>query len=241
MFRVSFYSRYFDINTDEFLGKIILALNPLNNTSVVATHSDSGPTELYGFVWINATIVFLMFVSSTGANLLAQWLHASKKDQAYEYDFRLLTLSISFFYGYTVAVPALSYVVSRWVFKFQDQLSLTRMILIYSYAGVFWMPATVANLILAVFISDKKHHGLLITLQWGLVAIAGFLSGLSILVKVRPFLIKNCSTNPLQAPSDTSDAANAHGRKESLLLTAAIVVLHLAFIICVKIFFFGIK
>lgn len=246
MFRVGFYSRYFDINTEEFLGKIVGALNPLNKSSVVAAHNDDDPTELYGFFWINATIVFFMFVSSTGANLLAQWLHAGEDDQRYVYDFRLLTVSIMVFYGYAVVVPVVLYVVTTWGLKFSDRLSVTRMISIYSYAGLFWIPATVINVMLAVFISNKKHHMILSVLQWVLVGLTGAVSGLSVILKVRPIIVKNIvhgsrvEGEPLDA-SLNADEPHTRGERTSMVVLGALGFAHFAFAVTVKVVFFGIQ
>lgn len=229
---MSFYSQFFDINTEEFLGKIILALNPFNNASVVATQSEEGPTELYGFIWINATLVFLMFVSATGSNLIAQWLHASDTTEKYEYNFQLLTLSISIFYGYTVLVPALLFVVTTWFLHFTQRLSLTRLISIYSYANVLWIPTTAANVILAVFVSKATHHVILNVAQWALVGVSALLSGLSIILKVRPIIIQNSL-----AATGTEEGPKQQNHQ---ILLLALVVAHLAFAVVIKFLFFGI-
>ncbi|GEQ68992.1 hypothetical protein JCM33374_g2662 [Metschnikowia sp. JCM 33374] len=232
--QVSFYTRFFDINTEDFIGKIVLALNPFNHASVASTQTDDGPTELYGFLWINATLVFLMFVSATGSNLLAQWLHGTDDAPKYEYNFQLLTLSITIFYGYTVIVPALLYVVTTWFMHFSPRLSLTRLVSIYSYANVLWIPTTAANVVLAVFVSKAKHHFVLNILQWVLVAVSASLSGLSIVLKVRPIILQNVVSEP-----GTEDA-NAPKRNNHQALLLAIVVAHLAFAVVIKFSFFGI-
>ncbi|KAM9933264.1 hypothetical protein OXX80_007117 [Metschnikowia pulcherrima] len=223
---VGFYSRFFDINTEDFVGKIVLALNPFNHASVVNSQSEEGPTELYGFIWINATLVYLMFVSATGSNLLAEWLHASESAEKYAYNFQLLTLSISLFYGYTIAVPALLYVITTWFLHYPQRLSLTRLVSIYSYANVLWIPTTAANVVLAVFVSNAKHHMILNTAQWALVAVSGLLSGLSIVLKVRPILIRN--------------ATETGAERQNKLLLAGLVVAHMGFAVAIKFAFFGI-
>lgn len=229
MFQVGFYSRFFDVNTDEFFGKILLALNPFNNASVVSDKSDASP-ELYGFIWINATIVFLMFVSATGSNLLSQFFHAGKDQTEYHYSFELLTFSIMLFYGYTVLVPLFLYVVTAWVMYFKEKLLLTLLISIYSYTNVLWFPIAAINVVLVVFISNKKHHLVLNVLQWVLVAVTGAVSGLSIVLKVRPILLKNS-----MAAGDTEVA-----RKQYRLLLFTLVAAHAGFVVLVKLLFFGV-
>lgn len=230
--QVSFYRQYFDLNTEEFFGKIQQALNPFNSASVVATQGDDDPTELYGFVWITATLIFLMFVSSTGSNILSYWLHSGKDDTKYEYNFDLLSISISLFYGYTVAVPALIYVLTSWVVKFPERLSLTRLVSIYSYANVLWFPITGANFVLVVFVSSKNHHKLLNLLQWAIVAVSGAVTGLSIVLKVRPIFLKNALALD---PENSGD-----GIKKYQVMLFSLVAVHVAFTVLVKVLFFGI-
>lgn len=229
MFQMSFYSRYFDINTEDFFAKIRLALNPFNHVSVVHSESDDDATELYGFLWINATLVFLMFVSSTGSNLLALWLHSDDTDARYEYNFKLLTLSISLFYGYTALIPAGFYALTSYGLEFKERILLTRMISIYSYANVLWIPTTVANIILAVFVSKKNHYTVLTVLQWLFVAASGVLSGLSIIWKVRPIIQKNLAEG------------NEADSKKAKFLILGMILVHGVFAVVIKVSFFGIS
>ena len=205
-----------------------LALNPFNNASAVAGVDED--SELYGFIWITATLIFLMFVSSTSSNLVSHWLYSDKDDGKYEYDFLLLTLSIIMFYGYTALVPFLFFAATTWFMKFEERFSLTRVISIYSYANVLWFPVTVANFILVVFISSSKHHKLLSALQWILVAASGAVSGLSIVVKLRPLILKN--TRGLSGDGTAED------QKKLRLLISVLFAAHVAFTVLVKVLFF---
>lgn len=232
MFQINFYRRFFDVNTDDFFGKVLLALNPFGKASEVVAQDEDDATELYGFIWITATLIFLMFVSSTGSNIVAEFLHSGKDDAKYEYNFELLTLSISLFYGYTVVVPFIIYAFTTWVMAFSERLSLTRFISIYSYANVLWFPITAVNFVLVVFVSNKKHALVLNILQWVCVVSSGIVTGLSIVEKVRPIILKNC----LALGVETDVAYRKHH-----LLVAGICLAHLLFTITVKVLFFGIK
>lgn len=233
MFQINFYRRFFDVNTDDFFGKIKQALNPINNASVVASQDDEDDTELYGFIWITATLIFLMFVSSTGSNILSEWLHSGVDDAKYEYNFELLTLLLSLFYGYTVVAPAVLFAVTTWGMAFKERLSLTRLISIYGYANVLWFPITAANFVLVVFVSNKKHHAVLNILQWVIVLVSGAVTGLSIVVKVRPIILKNAM--------DLAEGNETEGEKRHRVLVFAVLAAHVLFTVLVKISFFGIK
>lgn len=226
MFQISFYSQYFDINTEDFFVKIRQALNPFDHSSALHTDEDQA-TELYGFLWINATLVFLMFVSSTGSNLLALWLHSDDTDAPYEYNFKLLTSSIFYFYGYSVLAPLAFWGFSTYVAKFDKPLSLTRLISVYSYSSVFWIPTTVANIILAVFISKKTHKLLLVILQLILVGLSGIFSGLSIAWKVRPIVQDNMARD------------NEEDAKKTKAMILTLMALHTGFSVLIYVIFFS--
>lgn len=230
MFQTRFYSRFFDLNTEEFLAKIQQALNPLNKESCAAGHDDDSTTELYGFLWITATLIFLMFVSSTGSNLIADFWNPKEDGKSYQYDFTILTLSATLFYGYAVVVPAALFAVTLWVLKFQDRLSLTRLVSIYSYANVLWFPVTIANFVCVAVITSKFWLG---TIEWCMVFLTGAISGFSIVWKVRPVILKNLLT----LSADDVDAA--HRKLNSLVL--ALVLAHAGFTVAVKFLFFGVK
>lgn len=236
MFQVGFYSKYFDINTEEFFAKIKLALDPFQKTSVVASQNDENgnqdTVELYGAIWVTATLIFLVFVSSTGANLVSHWLYL-KDDGKYEYDFDRLTVLMSLFYGYISLVPLALYAVTTWWLKFADRLSLTRLVSIYGYANVLWVPLTLINFVLVVFVSSKKHKVLLNVLEWVSVMLSGAVTGLSIMLKVRPVILKNSL--------DLAEGNVEEGTKNHRVLILALCFVHLAFTVLVKICFFGIS
>lgn len=237
MFLISFYSRYFDINTDEFFAKITLALDPFQKASVLASQNDEDgnqdTTDLYGAIWVTATLIFLVFVSSTGANLVSHWLYLGDENGGkYEYDFDRLTVSISLFYGYIWIVPFILYAVTTWWLKFADRLSLTRLVSIYGYANVLWVPLTLINFVLVVFVSSKKHKVLLNVLEWVSVLLSGAVAGLSIILKVRPVILKNSL--------DLAEGNMEQGTKSHRVLIFALCLVHFAFTVLVKISFFGI-
>ncbi|PVH20995.1 hypothetical protein CXQ85_004511 [Candidozyma haemuli] len=238
MFQVGFYSRYFDINTEEFFGKIKLALDPFQKTSVLASQNDENgnqeTTELYGAIWVTATLIFLVFVSSTGANLVSHWLYLGDENGGkYEYEFDRLTVSMSLFYGYIALVPLALYGFTSWWLKFADRLSLTRLVSIYGYANVLWVPLTVINFVLVVFVSSKKHKVLLNVFEWVSVLLSGAVTGLSIILKVKPVILKNSL--------DLAEGNVEQGTKNHRVVIFALCLVHLGFTILVKISFFGIN
>ncbi|KAK6455530.1 uncharacterized protein RJT20DRAFT_128794 [Scheffersomyces xylosifermentans] len=234
MFQINFYRAYFNLDSDTFFRKIQRALNPLNSSFSATADDDENVTELYGFFWITGTLIFLMFVSSTGSNILSQWLHSDAEDgEKYEYSFELLTKSISLFYGYNLVVPVLLFLITSFVFKFPQKISLTTVISIYGYTNILWFPITIVNFLIVIFISNQKHHLMLNILEWIIVLVSGAVTGLSNLTKLSPIIHKNC----LLLNDGNASVAN----KQYLTLIGGLALAHLLFTILVKVSFFGIK
>lgn len=235
MFQINFYRKFFDLDTNTFIEKIKKTLNPLDKSSSIDDNvSDDEITELYGFFWITGTLIFLMFVSSTGSNILFDWIHSDKKEKKYEYSFELLTLSISLFYGYNILVPLALYVATTWLLKFPHRLSLTKCISIYGYTNVLWFPITVVNFLIVILLSGKDHHFILNLLEWLIVLASGLVTGLSNLTKLSPIIKKNCLD--LVEGSAVEQANKTH-----LTIMAVLAIAHLGFAVFVKFSFFGIS
>ncbi|ODV70411.1 hypothetical protein HYPBUDRAFT_151751 [Hyphopichia burtonii NRRL Y-1933] len=232
MFQISFYRKFFDLDSEQFFTKIQMALNPLSNSFSPTNSDNDESTELYGFIWITGTLIFLMFVSATGSNLLSGWLH-SGKEAKYNYSFELLTQSITLFYGYNLLVPVLLFAFTTWILKFPERLSLTKVISIYGYTNVLWFPITIVNFLIVLFISNEKHHLILNMLEWVIVVLSGAITGLSNISKISPIVKKNTL---LLAEGNTEQSNRQH-----ITVLLALGVTHLLFTVLVKITFFGIK
>ncbi|RLV93412.1 hypothetical protein JA1_002489 [Spathaspora sp. JA1] len=234
MFQINFYRVYFDLDSDTFFYKIQRALNPFATFGEPDEEEHSNePAELYGFFWITGTLIFLMFVSSTGSNLLSQWLYGDKEKKKYEYSFDLLTKSISLFYGYNILGPGLLYLITRFVYKFPYGLSLSRVISIYGYTNVLWFPITFINVLIVILINNKNHHLMLNLFEWIIVLISGFVTGLSNLAKLTPIIKKNTLV--------IHEGDRTAGKRMYFTIVGALAIAHLLFTILVKVSFFGIK
>lgn len=236
MFQINFYRQFFDLDTETFFHKLQRAMNPLDRSfsgeSTDENGTDNGPTELYGFIWITGTLIFLMFVSSTGSNIISSWIHSDGKDpsEKYEYKFDLLTLSVSLFYGYNLIVPVGLYAFTSWILKFPHKLPLLELISIYGYTNILWIPITVVNFVIAILVS-QKHNLMLNIIEWTIVVLSGFITGASNLSKLSPIIQRNCL---LLAEADNIDSKKLH-----FILVGILAFLHLCFTVLVKICFFG--
>lgn len=231
MFQLGFYSKYFDLDSDMFFRKLLKSMNPLDSTfSLTQNESTQGTRELYGFFWITGSLVFMIFVSSTGSNILASWLRRSP-ETSYQYSFDLLTMSIILFYGYTITVPMILYIITTFLLKFQRRLSLVQLVSLYGYTNTLWFPITLINFLLVAFVGNN-HKTITNLLEWIIVMLSGVVTGLSNLIKLSPIIKENC----LQ----TVQGDEGSPKTQYYYIIGVIVVTHIAFSVLVKVSFFGV-
>ena len=101
------------------------------------------PTNLHhrhltGPFWITATVVLILFLSST----IAQYF-ARMKDVPYTYDFGLLSGAAGLMYGYTVIVPIALWGVLKWFGC--ESASLLECLCLYGYSNLIWVPVAIAS------------------------------------------------------------------------------------------------
>lgn len=227
IFQISFYRQYFDLDSDIFFNKVQKSMNPFSNE-----FNNEESNELYGFIWITGTLIFFMFVSSTGSNILSEWIHSTTGSK-YNYNFDLIFSAIWLFYSYNIIVPLLLTLSTSYWLKFPQSLSLTKIISIYGYTNILWIPITLLNLIVVVFINNEKHGVGLNIIEWLIVATTGAVTGLSNVKKISPDLKENClllnDNDPLKA------------NKLFMGIVVALSIAHTLFTVIVKITFFGIQ
>lgn len=227
IFQISFYRQYFDLDSDIFFNKVQKSMNPFSNE-----FNNEESNELYGFIWITGTLIFFMFVSSTGSNILSEWIHSTTGSK-YNYNFDLIFSAIWLFYSYNIIVPLLLTLSTSYWLKFPQSLSLTKIISIYGYTNILWIPITLLNLIVVVFINNEKHGVGLNIIEWLIVATTGAVTGLSNVKKLSPDLKENClllnDNDPLKA------------NKLFMGIVVALSIAHTLFTVIVKITFFGIQ
>jgi hypothetical protein len=228
IFQIGFYHQYFDLDSDIFFVKVQRALNPLTGEFENENENDN---ELYGFFWITGTLIFLMFVSSTGSNLLLEWIHSSEGEK-YNYSFDLIFTSIILFYSYNLIVPGILYVYTTMTLKFPHKLRLTKIVSIYGYTNILWFPITLINFFIVVLINNDSHHILLNIIEWVIVLSSGAITGLSNLKKISPKVQENC----LLLSNGDGQLAN----KQYWKIIVGLIIAHLVFTIMVKICYFGV-
>lgn len=232
---MSFYSRFFDINTEDFLAHVRSNIRPASKEAAEFDSGDNSPAELYGAIWITATLVFSMFVSSTASNLVSHWEFSDNEDPKYEYSFDLLTGSLILFYGYMTVASFAIFGLTRYKSSSTtaSRISIVKLVSIYGYSNLLWFPLTGINFLLMVFINPKKNRVVLNALQWATVMITGIISAHGLFIRVKPIVAKE-----LLPQSEPSTEDESRIRKSVLI---PLLLVHLGFAALVKISFFGLK
>lgn len=209
------YRRYFNLSTSDFFKNCVQSVNVLGKIDEVEEIGD-----MYGPIWVTATVIFILFFSNTCSGLLVSWLQGG--DSSYKYNFDLLTGAISLLYGYTFVIPAVYFFLTVWYLKMSGLFPLSKLISIYGYANAAWVPSAILSIARGFLVN---HSILSNTLKWISVLFGGIISGASILVKVYPVTKNSCIVMG----------------KENLpmFLCGALLVAHVGLIIAVKVSFFG--
>lgn len=132
LWSLSFYSQFFDVDTNTVLLRCRSALIPfLPNTPPFLDTLDGNP-DLYGPFWIATTVVVILFLTGTISHKLD-----TEKDKPFAYDFKLLSGAAGLIYGYTLFIPLGLWAALRW-FGAQS-LELVECWALYGYSNLFWI------------------------------------------------------------------------------------------------------
>lgn len=215
-FSLNYYRQYFDIDTKEFFQNCLQSLNPISEVPIDSFEENG---DLYGSIWITGTLIFLLFFCNTLAEMISSILKDLDKPNV-NY-FKMLVSSINLLYGYTLLIPLAIYLVLWFYFKVPKVIPLTRVISIYSYANLLWIPATFLSIFRGILVN---HETLGNILKWICVSIGGALSGASIIFKLKQYL---------GLVFDDEDD------KIKLMILGVLIVAHIGFTIGIKVCFFG--
>lgn len=113
-----------------------MTLVPTSAPTYVATQLTPAP-DLYGPFWTLTTVIFSLFVFSSLALSIANFLSTTEE---YNYNFQLLSIAVSLVYAYGLGVPALlwgglKYLGVEW--------SLVEAIAVWGYGQFVWIPVAV--------------------------------------------------------------------------------------------------
>ncbi|EDO15491.1 hypothetical protein Kpol_467p3 [Vanderwaltozyma polyspora DSM 70294] len=181
---LNYYSRYFQLTTDDFKNRLYDSISFKNKLQDVEGNAESeeNKTDLYGAIWITATLVMVQYVTKGFIGLIVDDIvQGIKNDTAYDRKETFLGLihSIWLFYGYVFIVPFISIQILRRDenTKFKSVIDL---ISVYGYANTNWIPIFIIEDILQRFNTSKIVY----IVQWAILAIGSAKTGIHLYKKL---------------------------------------------------------
>ncbi|EJS43819.1 yip5p [Saccharomyces arboricola H-6] len=168
---INYYSRYFQLDLTQFkkrLSGVLTFRNDHNNSE-----DSDNEADLYGAVWITATVVMINFTMNGGLtfiinNVIDGIRNGEDIDRASQ--FKKLLHSIWLFYGYTFGVPFITMqILKRDEHSERNRQfkSIPELISVYGYANLIWIPICVILNILDM----SKRLRTVQAIQWAIVAL----------------------------------------------------------------------
>lgn len=116
-----------------------MTLLPTAATTYLSTHLN--PADLYGPFWTLTTLIFALFLSSSLGASIAKYL--STNGTPYDYDFQLLSISVSLVYAYGLVLPMLLWLALRYLGV--GEWSIVEAVAIWGYGQFVWIPVAVGD------------------------------------------------------------------------------------------------
>jgi hypothetical protein len=224
---VEYYRPYFDVDSDDVLSRLRRALVPLQADWF--EHVGKRP-DLYGPLWICATLVFLIAATSNFGSYLA---HDATGEKPWQHDFSVLSMGAAIVFGFAGVSPLVAWGSLHFLgVGGAQEVSLVELICLYGYSilpfllacllcaipsdVVAWLSVVLALAASSVFLIRNLWHRL------GVGASGGYL----------PPMTVGADQALEVAPGDKDKRAAA-------VLIAGLLGLHLCFAIVLKLIFFG--
>ncbi|KAG5533365.1 hypothetical protein RHGRI_027525 [Rhododendron griersonianum] len=110
VFSISSYTQYFNVDTDIVLNRLMSSLYPINGDFF--SKIDSNP-DLYGLVWISATLMFV--IASLGNFSTYLMDKRSDSSTSWSFDVNYVNVAACAIYGYIVIVPLAFYFLLQYL------------------------------------------------------------------------------------------------------------------------------
>jgi hypothetical protein len=136
----AFYVACFDVDEGDVVARVRAALWPFRPPQPFLALISAKP-DLYGPVWLSASLVFMIAV---GFNM-ASWLNfrAATAVAPWEYDFKALTKALLLVYGFSFGAPAAVWVGMSYSLPKHLCLGLVSLTCVYGYSIASFLPAAV--------------------------------------------------------------------------------------------------
>ncbi|PVF93629.1 Yip1-domain-containing protein [Serendipita vermifera] len=165
---IEYYQPWFDVDPQTVLRRCYYTMVPTEK-DYLTNHLSPNP-DLYGPFWTLSTLAFSLFVFSSLASSITSYL----SDIPFNYDFKLLSIAVSLVYSYGLGLPAILWLVLRYLGV--SEWSLVEAFAIYGYGQFIWIPVSILCIIPVPI------------LRWALCSVAFGLSGYFLVSNVYPIL-----------------------------------------------------
>jgi protein YIPF1/2 len=167
-YQIEFYQRFFNVNTNEVLSRIVASMMPSINKSFLVSKIRPNP-DLYGPFWIATTLVFSIAISGNIINFIQNF----GTNVEWQTDFHKVTSSAAAIFTYWWLMPTLILLLTRWR-NITTEMNFLEMLCIYGYSLFIYIPVSIIWLI-------NVHW-----LQWIVVLVGALLSGNVLLMSFWP-------------------------------------------------------
>lgn len=179
VFSVSSYTQYFNVDEDIVMNRLMSSLNPLSGDFF--SKIDANP-DLYGLVWVSATLIFV--ISSLG-NCATYLMHKrSDSSSSWSFDVNYVNVAASSVYGYALLVPMGFYFLLQYL---GSSASLIRFWCLWGYS-LFVL--TLSSFLLVIPIEF---------LRWTITLLAGAASASFVAANLKMYIQSNDLTIVLVA------------------------------------------
>ncbi|CCC69417.1 hypothetical protein NCAS_0C04270 [Naumovozyma castellii] len=174
---LNYYSRFFQLDTHELQERLVNGISfrptmdPMKKVGDLEDDSESAAVmDLYGSVWITASVVMSRFIVVGGLQLVINELVQGKKlgsvEEMRKSEFINLIHSIWIFFGYTFGVPFVSWQLLIRDGSWKKGVALGDvhdLISVYGYGNVVWVPVC---MIMAGLDRYGSVSGVIRILEW---------------------------------------------------------------------------
>ncbi|XP_040263892.1 protein YIPF1 isoform X1 [Bufo bufo] len=168
-----YYQTFFDVDTYQVLHRIKGSVLPIPGRNFVRLYVRSNP-DLYGPIWICATLIFTITISGNLSNFL---LHRGEPRYHYVPEFRKVSIAATTIYAYAWLVPLALWGFLSWRHsKVMSMVSYSFMeiVCVYGYSLFIYIPTSILWIV---------HSEIL---RWVLMSLAMCLSGAVLMLTFWP-------------------------------------------------------
>ncbi|KAF6216875.1 hypothetical protein GE061_001225 [Apolygus lucorum] len=136
---LEFYQKYFDVNTDEVLTRLMWSMLPSPNVNFLQHFIQNKP-DLYGPFWVCVTLVFAIGVSGNVANYFQT---EAIRNYPWKYDFHAVSLAGLLIFFYAWCLPLVLWGALQWSSVSEVKFKLLELICVYGYTMAIYIPLSV--------------------------------------------------------------------------------------------------